>query len=137
MNIYSNYSDEELVRLLATGDQAAFDTVYNRHWEMLFNSAFFVTRDVAVSKDILQDVFVWLWEHRQHSNIVSLKAYLRAAVKFKVANWLRSGRIRENILHQLSQDHSLNRPITPDEQAELAELNRILTKDIDTLVTII
>lgn len=88
---------------------------------------------MAVSKDILQDVFVWLWEHRQSANITSPKAYLRAAVKFKVANWFRSGRIRENILNALSQEQAQNRPVTPDEQAELSELNRIIQKAIDTL----
>jgi RNA polymerase sigma-70 factor (family 1) len=131
--IYSQYSDDELLSLLSSHDKLAFDTIYNRYWETLYNSAFFITRDTELSKDILQDIFVWLWENRTALKIGSLRPYLRAAVKFKVANWIRSGRIHDRVLEQISNFGADNFPTTPEKEAEIAELSKIIARAIEQL----
>jgi DNA-directed RNA polymerase specialized sigma24 family protein len=45
--------------------------------------------------EVVQEVFVWLWDHRFGLQINSVTAYLRAAVKYKVTDILRSNRARE------------------------------------------
>ncbi|HEY1112622.1 MAG TPA: RNA polymerase sigma-70 factor [Chitinophagaceae bacterium] len=102
MDPYTLYTDNDLVTLLAQDDQLAFEQLYTRHWAPLYQSAFYIVQDSDACKDIIQDVFAWLWEHRHTLEVQSVKAYLKAAVRFKLANYIRSGRVRASFFESLA-----------------------------------
>jgi RNA polymerase sigma-70 factor (ECF subfamily) len=54
----SNRSDEELARLAAHGDAAAFDEIYNRHRRFVYNLAVRVTGNPADAEDLTQESFI-------------------------------------------------------------------------------
>lgn len=91
-----------MLALLSNEDQQAFEILYDRYWEDLYLLAYLMLRNKDASKDIVQEVFIWLWEHRLSLQIKSLRAYLKTAVKYKVANHIRSGNIRESVFQKLS-----------------------------------
>jgi RNA polymerase sigma-70 factor (family 1) len=130
---YSTYSDQELLKLLTQGDQDAFDVLFTRHWETLYKAAFYVLRDPEACKDILQDIFIWLWQHRQTLQIQSLPAYLRVAVKFRVANYIHSGKIREGFYNQLAQVVAFSSSPSSEELSEIKELNTIIQNAVAAL----
>jgi RNA polymerase sigma-70 factor (ECF subfamily) len=126
----SNATDQELISLLSTGNKDAFDILYKRHWADLYKFAFFILRDKDACKDIVQDVFVWVWEHKQGLEIQFPKSYLKSAVKFKIANYIRSGNIRESFFEEAAKyDYSTSMP-GAEEFAELRELNNIIQQAI-------
>jgi RNA polymerase sigma-70 factor (ECF subfamily) len=55
-------SDAALTALIATGDQAAFAAVYDRHAGMVYGSTIRFVRDHGIAEEIVQDVFVGLWQ---------------------------------------------------------------------------
>ena len=57
-------SDKELLRAMSSGEQAAFTVLFNRHWKSLFSFVHKLTQDESETKDILQDVFVYIWSNR-------------------------------------------------------------------------
>ena len=122
LTAYTEYTDGRLLELLAENDQQAFEQLYTRHWAGLYQSAFFILRDGDACKDIIQDVFVWLWEHRHSVQIKSVPSYLRAAVRFKIANYIRSGRIRASFFDELA---ALNPTVLPPDSQELAEVREL------------
>jgi RNA polymerase sigma-70 factor (ECF subfamily) len=130
MGVYNEYSDQELIRLLAGNDQDAFEQLYERHWFQLYKSALYLLRDIDASKDIVQDIFIWLWENRATLSINNVKAYLKAAVRFKVANYIRSGNIRESIFDELAKTPPNSLLPTGDEITELKELQRVIHEAI-------
>ncbi|WP_168208945.1 RNA polymerase sigma-70 factor [Chitinophaga sp. XS-30] len=75
--------------MLKAGDNRAFDELYNRHWKALYQTAYYILRDENACMDILQDIFVWLWEHHEHLVLTSVRGYLTMAVKYKVSNYIR------------------------------------------------
>ncbi|HSC36772.1 MAG TPA: hypothetical protein VLD19_02835, partial [Chitinophagaceae bacterium] len=78
---FTDTTDQELLQRLAQGDRHAFDLIYTRHWYPLFQSAFHIFREEQACMDIVQDVFVWLWEKRAEVKVhTSLPAYLKTAV---------------------------------------------------------
>jgi RNA polymerase sigma-70 factor (family 1) len=95
MAAYSTYTDQELTALLLQDDEAAYTEIYNRYWEELLKSAYRILKDRDACMDVLQEVFVWLWTHRDSLVLNSIKAYLLTAVKYQVANFIRSSRVRE------------------------------------------
>jgi DNA-directed RNA polymerase specialized sigma24 family protein len=47
---------------------------------------------------VLQEVFVWLWTHRENLILNSIQAYLLTAVKYQVANFIRNAKLGETYI---------------------------------------
>jgi len=124
MSYCSKFADEELLVLLKQSDEEAFTEIYNRHWESLYQSAFMVLKDRSACLDVLQEVFIWLWNNRTQLKITSIKAYLYVAVKYKIANSIRNGKARGN-LHAIICDSIVDNPFC-DSSLEVAELKKII-----------
>ncbi|MBB2144861.1 RNA polymerase sigma-70 factor [Pedobacter sp. LMG 31464] len=96
MQSYNTFSDDKLLDLLKSGDEAAFNEIYKRNWAYLYDSACRVLGDQDAAKDILQEIFVWFWNHREQINTKTIQGYLYVAVKYKVANYIRNGKVKES-----------------------------------------
>ena len=82
---YSTHSDQELLDLLKKDDDAAFTEIYNRYWKKLFTAASNKLDDLAEAEDIVQQVFITIWNRRAVLEITSsLASYLAVAVKYHV-----------------------------------------------------
>lgn len=77
-------SDAELLSRLRGGDRTAFDSLYERHWEKAYNQAFKKLNNPDLAKDIIQEVFIYLWTHRETNFIENLEAWLFSAVRNNV-----------------------------------------------------
>lgn len=122
---YANYKDAKLVKLVAQGDRMAFDAIYYRHWESLYQSAYFILNDKDLSLDVVQDVFVWFWENQSNWNITTLKSYLKAAVKYKVANTLRSNKIHKKAVENIKNLEG-RKVFSLEEELEIKELKAVI-----------
>jgi RNA polymerase sigma-70 factor (family 1) len=128
--LYHTYSDQELVHLVAGGDQHAFEQLYERHWFEMYQCGFAILHDKDAVKDIVQDVFIWVWENRSALNVTYVKAYLKAAVRFKVANYIRNGNIHEHIIDELTKIPVHTLAVTSEELIELKELQQVIHETI-------
>ncbi len=54
-------SDKELVRQIQTGDEAAFDTLFQRYQGFLAAHLNRIVRDAAIADDLVQEVFLIVW----------------------------------------------------------------------------
>lgn len=133
MSGYSLYTDKDLLEKLANDDQQAFSEIYFRHWEYMYKSAYAIFKDPNTSKDIVQDIFIWLWEHRSKVKIQILKPYLKTAVKFKVANYIRKGNIRQSFFDQMAEFSSGLSTPSDEELVELKQLKEIIQQAIGDL----
>ncbi|HZH54969.1 MAG TPA: sigma factor [Sphingobacteriaceae bacterium] len=63
-------SDVEKLELeaLARGDSDAFDSIYHRYHQSIYANIFRIVRRSDHAEDILQDVFVTLWQYRHNLN---------------------------------------------------------------------
>lgn len=59
---FKNESDVELVRAIAQGDEQALATLYDRHGPTLFGLLLRILNDRSEAEDVLQDVFVQVWQ---------------------------------------------------------------------------
>ena len=122
MNVYKERTDQELLTLLKNEDHDAFNEIHDRYFDDLLRSAYNVIRDRDASMDILQEVFIWFWEHRMDHHMNSIKGYLMMAVKYQISNYIRSGKIRENFkLANAEIKFAVN-----EESLELKELQAII-----------
>ncbi len=84
MSLYSHHTDSELAILLRGGSEPAFDEIYRRYWKKLYNEAFRRLNDGELCEEVVQDVFIDLWNKKGQREIENLLAYLQTTVKYQV-----------------------------------------------------
>ena len=57
---YTTLSEDQLIRLLISGDQKAFSEIYNRYWEKLLAIGYYYAKDKQSAEDIVHDVLLGL-----------------------------------------------------------------------------
>lgn len=72
----SGYSDVRLLNAIRRGDQEAFEAVFERYWETIFNFVFTRVQSVHMSKEVVEDVFASLWLKRESIPLQNLRSYL-------------------------------------------------------------
>jgi len=104
MSVYKTCSDHELAALLTEGNGDAFAEIYNRYWALLYRHALRMTKDDELAKDVVQDVFVSLWDKANEIQCsFSLTSYLYSAVRNKVLNLYHKKKVRTNYLASLGE----------------------------------
>lgn len=124
-------TDQDLVSLMAIGNEAAFTEIYNRYWDVAYKAAYNVLRDDEACMDVVQDIFIWLWNHRAGLTIHSLRAYILTAVRFKVLNVLNQGRFRSEVLTSLAVPDSGE--FSTDISYEIKELRAFVDQFMESL----
>lgn len=84
MTAYKQFTDERLSALLARDDRAAFDAIYDRYWQVMYDHAYKRLRNKQQCQEIIQDVFIDLWLRRGLVDINNIKPYLLTAVRFQI-----------------------------------------------------
>ncbi|WP_437917887.1 RNA polymerase sigma factor [Sphingobacterium sp. LRF_L2] len=100
---YSGYDDRQLIDLLQQRDLAAFDVIYDRYWSTLFNEAHKRVRDLALSEEIVQDVFTSLWDTIPQREIADLGAYLFSVMRFQVFSSYKRAERKQFITNKYQQ----------------------------------
>lgn len=95
-------TDDLLLRLLQASDEHAFRELYQRYWKKLFTTACHKLKSKEAAEEIVQNIFVSLWEKRATLQIENLENYLYIAVKYKVINYVASLMVREAGQKQLA-----------------------------------
>lgn len=130
MGAYSNFSDLELQGLLADGDHAAFAEVYNRYWNGLYYTAFGILRQEDAAQDIVQEIFIALWNRRETARVQSLKPYLHQAARFQVLKAIRAGKVDQSFYERVARitDH-----VSDTDPAQFKELQGIIHTLVESL----
>src|SRR5688572_30282792 len=87
LNLYK--SEEEMLRGLRAGKEAAFEQIFRKHWHQLYCTAYFKVQSHPEAEEIVQSIFSALWEKRESLLITNLSAYLQIAVRNRVINHIR------------------------------------------------
>ncbi len=131
MSNISSLSDEKLIELLRENRQAeqAFAEIYERYWQKLTSLAIFKTNSKETATEIVQEIFVKLWENRLQSSIQQLESYLFTALKYQIISHLRTVIANRKIV-----DFQLIEPQTHSQETLTAEvLKRTIEKTISQL----
>jgi RNA polymerase sigma-70 factor, ECF subfamily len=68
---------------IKSGDKSTFEILFHSYYPSLCLFAKRYTHDMALAREVVQDLFVYLWEHREELTIHnSIKSYLYRAVRF-------------------------------------------------------
>lgn len=113
MNIYKTYTDIELLSIVKGGDETGFAEIYERYWAVLYRHAHKMVKDESLAQDIVQEVFVGLWDRISDLHIdLSLSSYLYAAVRNRVLNAIQKERVQERYIDTMINQLNASEAIT-------------------------
>jgi len=107
-------SDKEIIQGIKAGDKRALTILYNTYWKVLYISSYNILKNKEVCEEIIQDVFIDIWNKQQELKIkVSLKSYLYACVRYKVfAEFKKNKIIRVELFNELDKRLQYTTPET-------------------------
>ncbi len=120
-------SDKELLKRLSRGDEQAFEALFRTWYGPLVVFANRFLHDQMEAENIVQVLFINIWERRKTIKVESWKSYLKVAVRNRCMNYLSRQK------HHLSIDEQL--PLPDDDPGEelpdqelLDEINRAIDR---------
>ena len=133
MPAQSCLSDQELVVQLRRGSVAAYTEMFERYQPLLYVYASKIVKDKDEASDIVQEVFLYLWDKR--AEIVfegQVLSYLYTAVRYKFFNLLDKKKVRKDYAASLQRFMLAGTPQTDDLLRE-REMMRIIEEQISLL----
>jgi RNA polymerase sigma-70 factor (ECF subfamily) len=130
--------DRVIVARIREGDAKAFDAMVVEYYEKLLGLAFIYLRERQSAEEVVQDVFLAIWQHRTRwAPDTSLRLYLYAATRNRAFSRLRHRRLED----RFSRDAAANEDVLSfsssredaDTGQRTAELSAAIESAIESL----
>lgn len=113
----------ELVARIRQTDYEAFEELHQQYYAMLFRLATRKIGDEDEAFDLVQDMFIELWEKRESLHVPNaLEAWLRNRLWFKLSGYFRTKGFREKHIRNFTAFANTEEPTIADE-LEAREIN--------------
>ena len=108
--------------------------LYRRYWQPLFASAARALRSKTDAADLVQDIFLSIWNRRHELNITgSLAAYLQTSVKYSVIKYIEKNITRRDYLVLLTEMLVSYQPPDVESQLQIKELQNVIHSAVEQM----
>jgi RNA polymerase sigma-70 factor (ECF subfamily) len=116
--------EQMLITRLRESDKTAFTFIFNQYYKDLVRFAYTYTRQPDTAEELVQDVFLKIWENRSKLFIeTSLKSFLVRSVQNRSIDWLRQQKVRSSYANMI-----IELPLLTGNETE----NYVLHSDLET-----
>lgn len=127
------YTEKELLKRIAEDDEASFRELFHRYNALLLPFATKLTGAVQGREEVLQEVFLKIWQHRHKLPLVDHpKAWIIRVTSNEATNYMQQ-LARQNRLMSKAQSQSQSIQLTPDQLLAAKETARLIAKAIEKL----
>lgn len=109
-----------------------FRETYDLYYEALCKFLFLYTKDVQIVEDIVQEIFLSLWENKNTIEINYIKTYLFQSAKNKMLNYLRDEKNRSVLLERWFDEQMREKSLDTN-SFEVEKLLAIVENAIESL----
>jgi RNA polymerase sigma-70 factor (family 1) len=98
------HNDKDLINLVAKGNELAFSQLFENYQDRVYKTAFFYLKSDTGAEEVVQEVFLKIWQKRQSLNEVSyFTTWLLKLTKHHIIDHLRKMARESAALEKLSQ----------------------------------
>jgi RNA polymerase sigma-70 factor, ECF subfamily len=133
-NIHTLNTDSSfLINRLRKGEEIAYEMLFKEYYKVLTIFANKYLRDIEASKELVQELFVHLYERRESLDInSSLKSYLFRSVHNRCLNIINAQKIHNKYAEHINYTRQIAQN-TLDDEVNSSELENALYKAIGDL----
>ncbi|TKK71018.1 sigma-70 family RNA polymerase sigma factor [Ilyomonas limi] len=125
-------NDQILWNLLRKGSVTAFEDLFNRYWEALFQTAYKLIKNREDAEEIVSDFFIHLWSVRNElPEVQQVNAYLTKAVRNRAWNCL--AKQKPIIVALTNNEENINSYSNPYEKLNTKEQERMIQSHVNQL----
>jgi RNA polymerase sigma-70 factor (ECF subfamily) len=125
--------EKALFRLVAAGDKDAFRQLFHHYNKILQPFVKKLTRSSQAAEEVLQEVFLKMWLHRNRlAEVENPKAYITRIVSNESMNWLRA-QAREGKLLEAIRPLAVQEAPSPEQSIFYRETETRLNQAIEQL----
>lgn len=125
--------EKEFLRQLIAGDATAFRKIYELYQGKLFLYTFRFTKSKSAAEEIVQEVFVRIWERRaQIDEVRNFNAYILRITKNLLIDGLKKAALDRNLQEKIHHSMQALKSTPADELIE-KEIARLYQQALDTL----
>ena len=92
---------DELFDQIKSGDQKALELLFSIYFSRLNDFARNVVKDDVISQDIVQDVFVKVWEKSAEIESINIEAYLFRLVRNRCIDYIKHLKVMNNRMQEI------------------------------------
>lgn len=100
-----NTGDFILFERLVNGSHNAFEQIYRLYFPRLYAFSFKITQDSAIAKDVVQNVFVKVWEMRKNFSTESPEAFIFKMVRNASLNYIRNLKVVDKLKTEIKNQY--------------------------------
>jgi len=97
--------DTNLFGRLTRGDNQAFEQIYRLYFPRLHSFSFKITQDSDIAKDVVQNVFIKVWETRMNFSIEYPEAFIFKMVRNVSLNYIRNLKVVDKLKTDLKSQY--------------------------------
>jgi len=94
----NSLNNEILLTLFKEGNQKAFRTLFEQYWEPMFVKANSILRDREVAQDIVQEIWINIWNQREKLEVTYFEPYIFRSVSYGCFKYLRDNKFKTSHL---------------------------------------
>ena len=134
MAVLPLFEEKHLLDKVAKGDRRAFSVLFEQHHNLVFNIAYKLTRSRLLAKEIVQDVFLKIWNKQADlSEIKNFGAYVNTIARNQTIDALRV-LAREALRTVEIEDSLLKRPdYQTEEEIQFRDTSRLIASAVQKL----
>lgn len=126
----SDIAEGEVLQIARTDRKRSFEIAFGRYWEQLYLHAFRKVQSEEVAKDLVQEVFIVLWDNLDELPADSrLAAYLYAVLRNKILKLFEKDEVRLRHALHISGRAEETAP-TPQHLLQERELQDIVNREV-------
>lgn len=127
-------NDKNIIRRIKEGSDSAFIELYEKYWDKLYYTCYKRISSKEETEDILQELFVELWNRREKLEIrTTVAAYLFTALKYKIFRLIDSKNVRNKYLVRVENEELLGSDKTTEKKLLFDELYSLIEQNIEKL----
>jgi RNA polymerase sigma-70 factor (ECF subfamily) len=118
MPIALKENKDKLLAKVAGGDRDAFTQLYTDHLNNLFRYIFLITKSKEETEEILQEVFIRIWENRSKLVAIdSFENYVFRCAKNKLLDNIRRQQVKQRAFSEIKRSKEVSASTTSDQSA--------------------
>jgi RNA polymerase sigma-70 factor (ECF subfamily) len=130
---YSLYNDDELLAFIRENDEQAFHALYKRYWKRLLVQALIKLGSQEEAEEIVQTVFMNLWQRRLTITLKhSFATYIAAAAKYEILAQLGRRKKEDALKKEMNAVHT-DVDLTTSHWLDYEQLRNELEKNVSAL----
>jgi RNA polymerase sigma-70 factor (family 1) len=126
-------NQDELLLLVAEGDEKAFRQLFDFYWGKIYSVAVTLTKSPPLAEEIVQDVFLKIWLKRdQLPSVENFEGFLFTVARNHIYNELRRKVVELPFVEHLEQ-HFRESSALPEQVMLLKETNLLIKEAVEQL----